>query len=294
MPELFSVDWPSVRAQAVQSFGEVPPHPEVEDEIIAVFEKNPQLVMKMISEVAAKVATGKIRSGWRILRKEVTEIEAARSTVEVRLDDPRDKLVAQARRWLATAGASIPSIEEFNAQLFGDPKPTASLQELEELERSTRDAPGRPMYERLLLAHLADARAGTYPTEYPPSAPGLLEAYGDDTALRGEMAELWLKARSSGVEIEEQAEVDARAWLAAREAIDGAPVKPAPRPDTDMQLAAIAAAETKEQARELIRAYVAEERERISDEEWFETYGGRPGATVATAAPEAEEAEVQA
>lgn len=258
MPELVLIDWPSVRALAIAKLGEIPPHPEVEDELISVFEQHPRIVLACLENVATKIANGsKIRSGWRVWRSESLEARTARSRVSVTIDDPREKRVEQARAWMITQGAYLPAPAAMESQLFGIAEPTGDADELETLaadlaERYPESFP--PRVDPLLRLAIAKARVeGTGETP-PQDVRPLLAGYADDLQLRREMAELWLKVASQAAEVEAEADRRAAAYLEQRNRLAGFQRAVEEAPAEELRL---------------LDTYVARARAEQSDEAYF-------------------------
>src|SRR5262245_55233884 len=95
--------WPGVRDQAIRSCDGELPNPDTEDDVIAVFEKQPLVVVRAMNEIADQVAAGKVRSGWAVLRKRLEGATEARSDVTIEIDE-REARVASAELWVTNAG----------------------------------------------------------------------------------------------------------------------------------------------------------------------------------------------
>lgn len=201
------IDWPTLRRRTSEAFGELPPHPEVEDEIVAVFEVYPDLVVRAINEISEKVTAGKVRSGWRVLRREVLEGASPRHQEKATLSDARQTAIHQAELWIRTAGIHSDSEQEILAELFGATALTAPLATLLELEKNTKTSPGRPYYEALL--HAAIERTLDEGPQEIPGTGGPLAAWAGDSVLRERMLELWRQERPRGQLLE--AEMETRA-----------------------------------------------------------------------------------
>lgn len=100
---------------------------------------------------------------------------------------------------------------EAMSEMFADPEVTPSLEWLEQLELETRDAPGRPVYNHLLLAAIERTRQnGPQPIA---GSEGRLAAYNNDEGLRARMLDRYRELRIIGEELAREFERRAHDWL---------------------------------------------------------------------------------
>jgi hypothetical protein len=112
-------EWREVRERAVRLFGGDVPHPQVEADVLEVFERSPALVVAAIEHVGRQVAAGTVRSGWAVLRAHLARSSTAGAVVA---DDEREReqQVAAAERWLRNAGVMLDRESEVDEALFGE------------------------------------------------------------------------------------------------------------------------------------------------------------------------------
>lgn len=111
--------WADIRQNISTQFGE-PPGPQLENEIINAFQKNPQAVIKAADEVANALHAGEIHSGWPILRKRTERITNPLRNVTVPRPDARAKAISRAEKWMKNAGMHFDTESEVEDELFGD------------------------------------------------------------------------------------------------------------------------------------------------------------------------------
>lgn len=113
-----SYDWQDIRERAERAFNGELPNPILENEIIAIFERHPEAVIKLIPDVAKDLNAGTIRKGWAILRARLSNTEPSRNvTVQ---GAGREDAEKRARSWIHNAGVHYDRSEEVTDALFGD------------------------------------------------------------------------------------------------------------------------------------------------------------------------------
>jgi hypothetical protein len=95
--------WPDVRRDAVERFGGELPGARLEAEVVDVFERSPRRVVEEIDAVARDLASGRIRSGWAVLRRRVEHTSPVRDVVAGD-ESEKQRRVARALRWISNAG----------------------------------------------------------------------------------------------------------------------------------------------------------------------------------------------
>lgn len=182
--------WADLKHQAIQAFNGELPNATTEQDIIDAFQLEPIAVLHALDQVTADFQQGKLRSGWAIWRKRC-QATATIANIEVNTSD-RPRAIALAEAWIRNAGGYSDTEEEVIAHLFGPAELTAPLEQLEQIEAETRDAPGRHLYDSLLQSSITRTRAqGQQPTS---DTLGQLAAY-DDLDLRERMLTLWRTQR---------------------------------------------------------------------------------------------------
>jgi len=111
-------DWSAERDRAITGFSGEIPGERVEADILEVFRTRPDIVAAAITKVAAAFHSGRIRSGWAVLR---ADVQKAHREDDVVVTDSRTtaKLVARAEQWVRAAGLHYPTVEECLMHLFG-------------------------------------------------------------------------------------------------------------------------------------------------------------------------------
>ena len=112
--------WATIRADAIEAFDGETPGAEAESTIIEIFTNHPALVVAEIPRVAADKRDGRIRSGWAILKKRLTEAANPQANVVARDTRDRDKAIANADQWMRAAGMHYDRWDEVHDELFGD------------------------------------------------------------------------------------------------------------------------------------------------------------------------------
>jgi predicted amidohydrolase YtcJ len=113
--------WSALRDDLIERWSDSPNGP-LEQRILDVFERHPQLVLDSSEQIADRYARGIIRSPWPVL---LTHVEKAAETAE-RADKPakgeRDKGGARKRaeQWMRTVGVHFAHEHEVDDELFGD------------------------------------------------------------------------------------------------------------------------------------------------------------------------------
>jgi hypothetical protein len=112
-------DWPEVRDQAIDAFRGELPGQQLEADVIAVFELQPERVVRAIDDIGEQLAQGKVRAGWAILRMRLQE--SARPVAQVTAHgNSREKAVVQAERYISHAGCHYDKWEgELEDEFFG-------------------------------------------------------------------------------------------------------------------------------------------------------------------------------
>lgn len=110
--------WSDVRSRAIAAFEEFP-HGSTEDRIIAVFEREPTLVMRTIEVMAERKRAGTVKSAWAVLRTELDRLESVQDVVATD-EGQRTRAVARAEEWVRHAGVHYDREDEILEELFGD------------------------------------------------------------------------------------------------------------------------------------------------------------------------------
>ena len=111
------VQWSQIRDEACDRFGETP-GAQLEQDVLEEFERRPGFVVTAIANIADKVAAGKVRSGWAVLR---TQLRASTSPdVTVTDEAARTKAIDRAKTWIRNAGLHYDRQDHVLADLFGD------------------------------------------------------------------------------------------------------------------------------------------------------------------------------
>lgn len=198
--------WSEVRDSAIRQFQGQTPSAELEQEILTAFLADPLQIVNEVGRVAKKLADGKIQSAWPILRLNVRELGERPDAVATDASS-RAKAVARAENWIRTAGIWCPSEAELLGELYGESERTPPLGYLLELEASTRDRPGRYVYDALLHAQIA--RTMDEGQQAIPETAGMLRDWASDELLRARLVGLWEQERPRGQLLE--AEMETRA-----------------------------------------------------------------------------------
>jgi hypothetical protein len=208
-------DWQTEYARALEAFGGDTPSATLEQDILEAFQEHPQAVTNAITKIAKGYSSGRIHSPWGALKAEIPK-QVAR---DVRVGDGSEKAraVANAEQWMRTSGMWYPTSTEMLQALFAVEELTAPLEFLEELESTTRDEPGRALYDGLLRASIERTRAeGQQPV--PESVEGPLGKFQDVSRTR--MVALWRELRPLALQAEADELERARRWREARDVRD--------------------------------------------------------------------------
>ena len=176
------------------------PHPDTAAAIARVHQRAPHAVETAIDRVAAEHEDGTVRSPWGMLKSRVAQIQADIPKAERQNDRQAD--IERAEQWIRVAGIYL-DWDEVESELFDPEQSTPPLDYLTQLELSTRDRPGRQIYNTLLNASI-NHTAEHGPQRIPGSA-GKLRAH-DTPALREQFRQLWQQERPRGQAAELEAE----------------------------------------------------------------------------------------
>jgi hypothetical protein len=108
--------WLQLRDHAIQLFGDTP-GAALEETILEHFNEQPQRVADLIDQIGGRVKTGKVKSGWPILRREL-ERKPADSVATDTLE--RAKQLKLAETWIDQAGGYIDDQQELLDELFNE------------------------------------------------------------------------------------------------------------------------------------------------------------------------------
>lgn len=186
-------DWHETLLDAIDQFGGDTPSPSLEHAILDVFREHPAAVVAAIRTIAGRHRAGYVKSPWGALSK---ELDRLRTNPEIVVTDTRerDKTLRAAEQWIRTVGVHYATEHELLTHLFGLDDQTAPLDYLEQLDRDTRDADGRPLYGPLLLAAIERTRVeGPQPIPGSPDAP---LRHQRTTKVRDRMLAVWREARA--------------------------------------------------------------------------------------------------
>lgn len=206
--------WSDTRHKAIQAFHGETPGPELEQRIIDVFRRRPQLVIDSIAYVAEQRKLGRVqKSCWGVLAAHIEHAAHVSEDIVASDESDRAKAIVRAERWIERAGLHLPTEHDVLDELFGEhPGHTPPVEFLEELQRA--DGPGRALYGPLLAA--AVQRTREHGSEaIPGPGGGILRPY-DSPELRQRMLDHWREHRLTGIELEEDELDRAERWRAAR------------------------------------------------------------------------------
>lgn len=200
------IDWEDLVLTTAERFGGTLPHPDTAAAIAQVYARAPHAVERAIDRIATEYDQGNIRSPWGILKSRVQQIQTEAATTSKAND--RDATIARAEQWIKTAGLHM-DWPEVEAELFAPELHTPPAEWLIDLERETRDQPGRPIYDSLLKASIEHTMSEG-PQRVPDSA-GLLRHH-DTPQLRERFHGLWQTQRPLGITAELEHEARLRTW----------------------------------------------------------------------------------
>lgn len=200
-------DWHTTYRNAVEAFAGNTPGAQLEQELLDTFQHSPQTVTQAISKAAHAYHAGRVTSPWGIVRSELHRI-SNQPHLEITDDRARNQAIAKAEAWIRHTGLHLDH-DELITNLFTPAATTPDLAFLEQLERDTRDRPGRPLYNGLLQAAIRKTREqGPQPIN---DTAGPLTAY-DNPVLRQRMTALWQEVRPHGLTLEQEAAERADTW----------------------------------------------------------------------------------
>lgn len=111
--------WTIVRAEIADNFGGQLPRADDEQAIIDMFETMPQTVIRVASEVASQVQSGKVTWGWSALKARLERgANASRNIIVQGGNRGREQRVAIAEQWMRAAGLHFPNTSEVLDELF--------------------------------------------------------------------------------------------------------------------------------------------------------------------------------
>lgn len=208
--------WSDVRHQAIQAFHGETPGAELEQRVIDVFRRRPQLVIDSIAYVADQRKLGRVKkSCWGVLAAHIEHAETASDDVVATDESERAAAIAKAEHWIDRAGLHLPTEHELLDELFGDhPGHTPPVEYLQQLDREAH-GPGRALYGPLLAAAIHRTREHG-PEPVPGPGEGPLRRY-DTPELRQRMLERWHKHRLVGITLEEDELDRAERWRDSHE-----------------------------------------------------------------------------
>jgi len=170
-----STDWATTRDHAIKAFNEIP-HANTEHEIVQHFTERPELVQRLINQIADTKDTTNIRSCWAVLRKRLHDPGPTENPT-VTSSSNREARVRSAEAWIRNAGSHYDQENEALSELG---------------------------FTITINVKGNDVEHGN------PS--GKLYAWRHDTALRDRMAELWRQHRPAGERTEQDATDRADRW----------------------------------------------------------------------------------
>lgn len=224
--------WSDTRHKAIQAFHGETPGAELEQRVIDVFRRRPQLVIDAIAYVADQRKLGRVKkSCWGVLAAHIEHAEHTDRDVVATDESERAAAIAKAEHWIDRAGLHLPTEHELLDELFGDhPGHTPPLEFLEQLDREAH-GPGRALYGPLLAAAIRRTREhGTEPVPGPGEAP--LRKF-DTPELRQRMLDRWRARRPDGIQTDVDADTRARRWREQRAARPEPAVAADPEPPAD-------------------------------------------------------------
>jgi len=110
--------WHQLREHAINLFAGDTPGADLEQRILEHFTERPAHVARAIESVGTRVANGKIRSGWAVLRRELD----TKAATDVAVDDLEDRTtqIRLAKTWIVNTGGYFDRDTELEDELFGD------------------------------------------------------------------------------------------------------------------------------------------------------------------------------
>lgn len=212
--------WNLIRDQAIQTWGTIPGG-QLESDILEVFEQAPALVAATIHKTTDAYQAGRINNPWAILRLELQKAISSERNPTVTDEHERQDAIAKAEAWMKQAGLHYPTEDEALSHLFSVQVFTPPVEYLEHIEATTRDSPGRALYEGLLLANIARTREHGI-QQVPTDETGILSRF-DSPQLRERMAALYHDVRPLGIKTELEQQERLAEWKRQRDAMPDQP-----------------------------------------------------------------------
>lgn len=110
--------WHQIRDRAITAFGGEAPNAQTEEICLTAFEESPAWFIGTLEQVELDYAAGKIRSGWGILKRRITD-NAQQRNPNVDPSPDRATQIRLAERWIHNAGLLLPTEDELTDALFG-------------------------------------------------------------------------------------------------------------------------------------------------------------------------------
>lgn len=173
--------WPNLRTHAIEHFNGQTPGPQLEQDIIDIFEQHPQTVAAAIDRIAARFHAGTITSPWGVLRADLQRATAAPDVTATDSAD-RDKRVNRAEQWIRATGIHYDRPSEIEHELFGDARIHPTI----------------------------DPRTGE---AIVSATPGPLAPWAHDLTLRQRLLQLWETERPRGQQAETDHQARADRWV---------------------------------------------------------------------------------
>lgn len=113
--------WSDLRDALVIRWSDIP-SADLEQRVLDVWERHPQLVTDAWEQIDERYARGVVRSPWAVLAKHVEEaaVIAERSSKAVTDDVDRTKAQQRGARWVRSTGIHFDRESEVRDELFGD------------------------------------------------------------------------------------------------------------------------------------------------------------------------------
>jgi hypothetical protein len=111
--------WPTIRDHAIRAFRGELLNPDTEQAILETFELYPSVVVRAIDDVAEDLASGKVRSGFAVLRTRLNAAHRPAAEITIQSED-RETAIRQAERYVLNAGQHYDRWQgELHDELFG-------------------------------------------------------------------------------------------------------------------------------------------------------------------------------
>lgn len=200
-------DWHTTYRDAVETFAGSTPGAELEQELLDTFQHSPQTVTQAIAKAEHLHKQGKITSPWGIVRSELHRV-SNQPHLHVVDSTNSERRIAEAEAWIRHTGLMLEQHEVID-HLFAPRLTTATVEQLKQIERATRQNVGRPLYEGLLFAAIRKTEnEGPQPIA---NGGGPLTEH-DTPALRQRITRLWTELQPTADQLRAEELERAEQW----------------------------------------------------------------------------------